>query len=153
MKVWRLTSTQYADRAFDGEGARLYGGRWNPEGVAVVYTAEHLSLAILEQLVHLRPERKLAPRVAISADIPDDLPTERLDFADLPDDWRTVEGNADLKDLGRDWVDRAETALLDVPSVLVPQERNIVINPYHADFETLDIAPPEPFEFDPRLLS
>ncbi len=153
MRVWRLTSARYADSAFDGEGARLFGGRWNDEGVAVVYTAEHLSLAILEQLVHLRPNRKLAPRVMIPADIPAELAVSEFEADDLPEDWRTVEGHRGLKELGRDWVERADSAVLSVPSVVVPSERNFVLNPRHADFERIDIGEPHPFEFDPRLLS
>lgn len=153
MKVWRLTSARYADSAFDGEGARLYGGRWNLEGDAVVYTAEHLSLAILEQLVHLRPQRQLAERVMIPADIPEKLAVRTLETDDLPGDWRTVEGHRRLKELGREWIDSAQSAVLSVPSAVVPRERNIVLNPNHPDFEHVDIHQPLPFEFDPRLLS
>ena len=153
MQVWRLTSARYADSAFDGEGARLFGGRWNPEGVAVVYTAAHLSLAILEQLVHLRPNRKLAPQVVLTADIPDDIAVEELRPDDLPDDWRTVSGHDGLREIGAGWAERADSAILSVPSVVVPCERNLVVNPRHPDFQRIHIGEPAPFDFDPRLLS
>jgi RES domain-containing protein len=153
MRVWRLTSARYANSAFDGEGSRLFGGRWNHEGVAVVYTAEHLSLAILEQLVHARASRKLAAQVVITADIPDEITIEVLRPDDLPDDWRTVSGHDGLREMGSDWVKRADSAVLSVPSAVVPREQNIIINPRHADFQRIDIAQPDPFDFDPRLFS
>jgi RES domain-containing protein len=153
MRVWRLTSARYADSAFDGEGSRLFGGRWNYEGVAVVYTAEHLSLAILEQLVHAGAHRKLAAQVVITADIPDDVSVEALSPDDLPKGWRTVSGHDGLRTIGREWVERAGSAVLSVPSAVVPRERNIVLNPRHADFERIEIGSPDPFDFDPRLIS
>ena len=83
--TWRITARRRARTAFGGEGARLYGGRWNRKGVAVVYTAGSQALALLEMLVQDEPLR--ARYLVIPADIPDDLPVERIQLSDLPSDW------------------------------------------------------------------
>ena len=153
MRVWRITAARYASRAFDGEGARLFGGRWNRRGTPVVYAAEHLSLAVLEQLVHLNPARTPKVRVQLWADVPDDLARTELGPAELPADWRTVEGHPGLAGLGSEWAAAGETAVLVVPSVVLPSERNVVLNPDHPDFARIEAGSPEVFEFDPRLLT
>src|SRR6476659_3221266 len=97
--VWRITSTRHAGRAFDGEGARLYGGRWNRPGVPVVYCSATLSLAALEYFVHLEPG--LAPSlVTLAAEIPASLAVEIWDIESLPADWRSYPAPERLKDLG-----------------------------------------------------
>jgi RES domain-containing protein len=151
LRVWRITSTRYAERAFDGEGARLYGGRWNHPGTAIVYTAQTLSLCALELFVHLEPE--LAPKglVAIPAEIPADVRMGSLEIADLPVDWRTYPAPDSLKDLGTAWARGDETVALSVPSSIIPHERNYLINPAHPDFSRIRILPAEPFAFDPRM--
>jgi RES domain-containing protein len=149
MRVWRLCRRKHA--AFDGEGARLAGGRWNRRGTAVVYASETLSLAALESLVHL--DFALAPDdlVAVAADIPDALPMTRLEVADLPRNWRRYPAPEALADLGTDWAGARRTAVLSVPSALVPRERNILLNPTHPEFRRVRLLPPERFSFDPRL--
>jgi RES domain-containing protein len=146
--VWRLAKRSRP--AFDGEGARLYGGRWNHPGVPIVYTAESLSLAVLEFFVHLDPED--APDlVAISADVPDGVRVDRLDLRVLPRDWRATPAPASLADLGTAWARGGATALLAVLSALVPRETNYLLNPTHPDFRHVRIGRPEAFTLDPRL--
>jgi RES domain-containing protein len=141
LKVWRLTRKRFADRAFDGEGARLYGGRWNHKGVAVVYCAATLSLAALELFVHLE-----------ASEAPDDLVTLVAEDASiLPSDWRSYPGPSFLKDLGSTWVRSGRTAVLAVPSVVIPRERNYLLNPAHPDFAKILLREPEPFSFDSRM--
>lgn len=151
MKIWRLTSQRHAHHAFDGEGARLYGGRFNHPGEAVVYCAATLSLAALELLVHLDVSQVPEDRVALSATIPPDFPIRELEVGDLPKDWRAYPAPEGLKDLGTAWIRSRETAVLSVPSAIVPVERNFLLNPNHPDMAKVEIGDPQPFAFDPRL--
>jgi RES domain-containing protein len=117
-----------------------------------VYTAGHLSLAVLEVLVHVTAVEDLpADLVAIAADLPDDLPVERLGAHDLPRDWRRTPAPAALADRGTAWLSAARTAVLAVPSAVVPPETNYVLNPAHPDFRRIVVGRAEPFGLDPRL--
>lgn len=151
LTAWRITSARYAGQPFDGEGARRYGGRWNRTGTPVVYASTTLSLATLELFVHLEPELAPPGLVAAAAEIPPDLDILEMDLAVLPDDWRTYPGPESLKDLGTAWVRSGESAVLLVPSCIVPRERNILLNPAHPDFQRIEQGPAEPFSFDPRM--
>ena len=153
LRVWRLCKEEYAATAFDGEGARRVGGRWNSRGNAVAYTSENLSLAALELLVHLDVVQTPPNFVAIPADIPDDLAVETLEPDDLPDDWRRIPGHPELKRLGDTWLHAEASAVMRVPSVVVPSEANYLINPNHGDFDDIDIGEVRPFAFDERLTS
>ena len=126
MRVWRLCSRRYV--AFDGEGARLYGGRWNHPGTAVVYTSGSLALAAIEFFVNLDTDLAPPNLVAIAADIPDDIPTERIVLGDLPKGWRRYPAPEALQDLGTGWLARAATTVLTVPSAVIPDERNYLLN-------------------------
>jgi RES domain-containing protein len=148
--VWRITSSRHAGHAFDGEGARLYGGRWNRPGVPVVYCSTTLSLAALEYFVHLEPG--LAPSlVTIAAEIPASLAAEVRDVKSLPSDWRSYPAPEKLKDLGTDWARSRRTAVLYVPSAVIPHEQNVLLNPLHPDFPKIRLCEAEPFSFDPRM--
>jgi RES domain-containing protein len=149
MEVCRLTRDIYARP--DGEGAYLYGGRWNFPYTAIVYTSPTLSLAILEYLVHLDTDLVPTNVVTLSATIPDAIPIERIHVSSLPHNWRTVQIHPALQRLGTDWVNRGETAVLQVPSAIVPPEHNILLNPNHPDFERITWYKPTPFIFDSRL--
>ena len=150
MRVWRLCKKAHA--AFDGEGARLAGGRWNRRGTAVVYASETLSLAALELLAHVDPALAPEDLVAIPAEIPDSVALTRIDPSDLPRSWRRAPAPESLARVGTDWVTAGTTAVLCVPSALVPRERNVLLNPRHADFAKIRIGAAEPFSFDPRLM-
>ena len=142
---------RYARRAFDGEGARLYGGRWNHPGVAVVYCSATLSLAALEYLVHLEPD--LAPQnlAAVAAELPPGLAAESLEVEGLPPDWRSYPAPERLKDLGTAWVRSRRTAVLFVPSSVIPEDGNVLLNPAHPDFPKIRQRKAQPFSFDPRM--
>ncbi len=150
--VWRLVRSHRAGNAFDGEGARLHGGRWNHPGVPAVYTAATLSLTALEILVHLEIEDAPDGWLAIAAELPEGLDVEKLEAGDLPADWRSYPAPESLRDLGASWLQAGRAPVLEVPSVVVPRERNYILNPRHPDLETIRIGTPEPFSFDPRLL-
>ena len=148
--VWRITTARFAQTAFSGEGARLYGGRWNPKGWEVVYTAESQSLALLELMVQDDPLR--AHYVLIPAQLPADLPETRIDVNQLPDDWRTIDARDVLQALGLAWLEGGQTAVLNVPSAVVPAERNLLINPRHPDFSRIVIGEAQSLQTDTRLL-
>lgn len=148
--VWRITTARFAQTAFSGEGARLYGGRWNPKGWEVVYTAESQSLALLELMVQDGPLR--AHYVLLPAHLPADLPETRIDVAQLPDDWRTIGARDVLQALGQAWLQRMQTAVLNVPSAVLPAERNYLFNPRHPDFSRITLGEPQSLQTDTRLL-
>jgi len=130
MRVWRLASGRYDP--LTGEGARLAGGRWNPEGIPAVYATGSLSLAVLETLVHARPDRLPDDLVAFELDVPDDAPFEEL--VELPEHWNSVNAPVACHDIGRDWVLSKRSLVLVVPSVVVPVERVYILNPLHPRF-------------------
>lgn len=148
--VWRITTARFAPSAFSGEGARLYGGRWNPKGWAMIYTAESQSLALLELMVQDDPLR--ARYVLIPAHLPGDLPETRVQVGQLPDGWRTIGARDVLQEMGRAWLESGVTAVLDVPSAVLPGERNYLLNPRHPDFARIRIGASEWLDVDTRLL-
>ena len=151
LSAWRVVSARHAATALDGEGARLFGGRWNSRGTAVVYLSEHQSLAALEILVHVRPLLPRTRYVALRLEFGEEL-VERLPGAALPEDWQQSPAGPSTRDLGDAWVRAARSPLLAVPSVLLPAETNYVLNPAHPDFGRINVGPPRDFTFDPRLL-
>lgn len=149
--LWRLVKTRHVDTAFSGEGARRFGGRWNARGTAVVYLSGSLSLAALELFVHLTPHDARLSFSAIRVVFPVSVKVEELAPAQLPASWREEPPPDGSKALGTAWVERAETALLRVPSIIVPGEFNYLLNPAHGDFKKAVVHAPEPFGFDARL--
>lgn len=150
--AWRILKARHAERAFDGEGARLYGGRWNPTGTRAVYLAESRALALLEVLVHLGESAPLASYVAIGMELDPDL-VERIDEASLPDAWWISPAPIDLQAIGSEWLASRRSLWLSVPSAIVPAERLYVLNPEHELARELVPSPPEPLRVDPRLPS
>ena len=149
MELWRLCRRRHA--AFDGEGARRAGGRWNRKGDAVVYASESLSLAALELLVHCDPSLLPVDLVAIRAEVPDGVAVRRVDEHDLPRGWRAYPPPPGLAAIGAACIAAGDAAVLTVPSCLVPRERNALFNPAHDDFRRIRVGRPEPFSLDPRL--
>jgi len=148
--VWRLVTHRFAETAFSGEGARLYGGRWNRKGIPLVYTAGSQSLAMLEMLVQDEPLR--ANYMMIPATLPDSLVIERIDPAQLPADWRDLAAREQLQALGTDWARRRSSAVLAVPSTVIPMETNYLLNPLHPAYPEIEIGVPQPFITDLRLV-
>jgi RES domain-containing protein len=148
--VWRLLTARFADSAFSGEGARLYGGRWNRKGVPMVYTAGSQSLAMLEMLAQDAPLR--ARYVMISATLSSNLKVERITLDQLPADWRGPAAREQLRAIGGDWAQRKSSAALAVPSSVIPSETNYLLNPLHPSFARIEIGEPREFVTDPRLI-
>ena len=151
MRVWRIIPKLHLAQVFDGEGAWQFGGRWNRLGTRVVYTSATLSLAALEFFVNLDRDTEPDQLLAISTDFPDDLRSGHIKVADLPKNWRSYPVPEELQDLGTTWVARASTAMLVVPSAVIPDEHNYLLNPAHPDFKRLRLNRPEAFHFDPRM--
>lgn len=149
LTVWRLVPEKHVSGAFSGEGARLYGGRWNRKGAAVVYTAATRSLAILEMLVQADP---LPKYMAVPATLPAGLPLAAFDEGSLPRDWRDMPAPESLQTLGGAWISAGGACALRVPSAVVPAEYNFLLNPAHPDFGTIIIGMPERLSMDRRLL-
>lgn len=151
MFVWRLTLSQHASP--DGEGARLYGGRWNKPGTPVVYTSGSLSLAALEYLVHVDSDILPDSLVSITATIPDSLAIETIHRSGLPGNWKDEIIPVSLQERGTVWASEARTPILQVPSVVIEHEWNYVLNPLHPGFRSITWERPIRFSFDPRLPS
>lgn len=151
MIAWRLVKWKHRRSAFDGEGARLAGGRWNLPGSTVVYASETLALAALETFVHLGPAAMELRFAAIRFSFPEDIAIEQVSRQALPPRWRSEPPLLETMQMGTKWAQQLRSAVLRVPSVIVPQEHNLILNPSHKDFRRLAIGPPEPFTFDPRL--
>lgn len=147
--VWRLCSARHARSALSGEGARLFGGRWNEKGVPLVYTSSTLALAVVEILVHV--DEVPVDFVAIRIDIPTSVKVERLSPRRLPRDWRAHPAPARLQAEGTEWAHSLRSLALEVPSAVVPQERNVLLNPLHPGRAALVVHKPERFAFDRRL--
>jgi RES domain-containing protein len=148
--VWRFVKTRYAATAFDGEGAREYGGRWNSPGTRVAYASGSVSLAMLEVLVHLNASQLMTTYSVVSARIPDAL-VKVFPVDDLPKNWKSSPAPAESAAIGDAWVSAGTTAVLALPSVIVETEMNYLINPAHPDFKRITLGIPRAYPFDRRL--
>jgi RES domain-containing protein len=152
--VWRIDRQKHAENSFSGIGAKLNGGRWNSVGMSVAYSSATLSLSTLEKLVHMQLRHFSSKQnlVSISAEIPDNLLVERREETNLPQNWRSSEPyHPELISIGDEWLMSVRTAVLRVPSAIIPQEYNYLLNPAHPDFVNIKIGTPENFNFDQRL--
>jgi RES domain-containing protein len=148
--AWRIVSANYNDKAYAGDGARIHGGRWNSKGVAVVYTAGSLALASIEMIVNLPAPKLLQKYIRILALISLDLISD-LSEADLPEDWNSRPISPSTRAIGDRWFKKQSSAVLRVPSIVVPDEYNYLLNPTHPDFAKIKIGKPIIYFFDPRL--
>jgi len=130
----------------------FHAGARNSAGVLVVYASEHLAMAAQERFVHLpRPLPHSSRFVKFRLNF-GRLAITRMLESNLPPDWRTEPLSVSTQAMGDGWVASASSAILAVPSVLIPEETNFVLNPGHPDFARIEISPAEPFAFDPRLI-
>jgi len=152
-RAWRIVREKRLPDAFTGDGARLGGGRWNHPGTPVVYVSESLSLAALELFVHFtRHDIKLSKSLfAIPVEIPDSLKITEVSIKDLDPDWRVSPPSYSTKDIGTEWVRKGPSAILRVPSAVIPEEYNLILNPKHTDFKKIKIGRPRAFTLDKRV--
>ena len=151
IRAWRLIKAERADDAFDGEGARRGGGRWNSKGVHVVYTSGSLSSAALEVMVHTHFYSALKYYVCIPIEFDPSL-SQSITIENLPDNWKVDPIPQSVKKVGDRWAQNQESVILKVPSAIIPVEYNYLINPSHPDLEKIVIHSLQKFAFDPRLL-
>jgi RES domain-containing protein len=150
--AWRIVDPEFADTAFIGEGPRLRGARWNPPGTAIVYTAASVSLATLEILVHNQRALRVPELVLISCHFPEAI-VETFDRTRLPTDWRDYPGPVELQTIGGRWLASKSSAVLAVPSAIIEEETNYLLNPEHEDFRSIDVGQARTFTLDPRLIT
>jgi RES domain-containing protein len=151
MRIWRLSLARFADQAFTGRGSLQTAARWHPIGTSLVYTSGSLALAALEFFVNWNRRSAPRPLVSIPVDVPDRIAILHLEPRRLPPDWRAQPARESTQKIGAGWVSSGTSAVLSVPSVIIPQERNYLLNPVHADFKKLRIGKAEEFSFDPRM--
>lgn len=152
MKLYRIATTAHI-KDLSGAGARLYGGRWNEKGVAVVYTSESRALAVLEYLVHLPMVFAPGELSIMELKVPDSISPREVDRRSLPSDWRSYPAPEALAAIGTRWARSNDSLLLRVPSAVVEHEFNVLINPLHSDFNHITPRNPERFVFDSRLIA
>lgn len=149
MRLWRIARQPYClDR--EGGGALRFGGRWTPPGVAVIHTASSIALAALEYLVHV--SKPPADLVLVAVDVPDEAPMTRPAIEELPEDWASPLPSQDCQHWGGQWCRRGEALSLAVPSIVVPEERNYVLNVTHAAMKDVRLKSIRRFAYDLRLL-
>lgn len=149
MLLYRLTKNVYSND-LSGAGARLYGGRWNSEGRAMVYLAYSRSLAVLEALVHLPPTNVPDDYCMVTIEVPDDFTT--IDETRLPQNWQDHPDLDILKQMGNAFLLEKKNLLLKVPSAIVNEEYNYLLNPAHANAQKVKLKNIQPFNFDNRLI-
>jgi RES domain-containing protein len=150
-RVYRILRKPFAKKPFDGEGTFLFGGRWSSAGIRLAYTAEHLSLAMIEYFVHVDPDDPPRDLVIASADVPDSVSRRAISRKQLPADWRRTPAPPELARIGDHFVHSGQTAILVVPSALSPEESNWLINPRHREFARIRLCKPEAFQYDARF--
>jgi RES domain-containing protein len=150
LTAWRLVKSRHAGTAFDGEGARLYGGRWNSPGTRVAYASDSIALAALEVLVHLQSAAGLQSYMLATIRFPEGA-VEALEQRALSKHWRRFPSPPENQALGDRWAAEGRSLVLRVPSAIIPFSSNFLINPEHADFRLIVVEPAQPFALDPRL--
>ncbi len=149
--AWRLFKTAYAATDLLGEGSRLFGGRLNSKGTAVVYTSGSLALAAFETLVHVQSV-SLLTKYHMRRLTFDDRLVITVSAGQLPPNWRDSPPPAEIQRFGDQWVAAGRSPILRVPSALLPQEDNFILNPAHPDFAKIVFETSEPFVFPPRIV-
>ncbi len=151
MRAWRLVKRRYLEGAFDGEGARRYGGRWNSPGRAVVYLGGTPAVAALEVMVHNARASLLDEQfVIVPVDVPDELVLD-LDTSVLPVGWHDPTDTGAAAAVGDAWLDSAASVALRVPSAVTLLDSNLLLNPAHPDIARVTIGEPRAWRFDERL--
>jgi RES domain-containing protein len=152
MRLWRLSRKAFAKEPLDGKGGLYAAGRWHSAPRLIVYASQSLALATLEVLVHVDPDLAPDDLVAIEIDVPKRVRVIRLTPAKLLGSWRRYPAPRSLQKVGNTWLDCLETAVLCVPSAVIPSELNYLINPLHPQVRHVRVVSKTAFAFDPRLI-
>lgn len=155
VEAFRIYKSRYASSALTGEGAKKLGGRWNHEGVAVLYCSSSLALAQLETVVHLEGTLPPGGFEFLKLEFPEICIRRRIRVKDLEEygvDWRSHPPHALLREIGSEWIASGTSLVMQVPSVVSPTESNYLLNPAHPDFRKIKAGMASPVEWDSRLL-
>ncbi|HEY6412190.1 MAG TPA: RES family NAD+ phosphorylase [Edaphobacter sp.] len=152
-KVYRLLRKKFSATPFDGEGSFRFGGRWSSVGTRVVYTAEHLSLAMIEYLAHIDPSLAPEDPVLAVAEVPDTVSRIRIPANKLARNWKLYPAPHTLAKYGDSFASDAKAAILIIPSVIADTEDNWILNPAHPDFQLISKPSVMPYPLDPRILA
>jgi RES domain-containing protein len=152
--VWRLAPTIHA-RSLDGEGNRIMGARWNSPGHGVVYTCANLSLAVLEAYVHIPGSLRLnlPDFEAVRLSIPDDAGATQISVEELEAMLTAADPHAACRAAGDRWIAAGRDLVLAAPSIIVPEELNLMLNPAHRRMHDVAIVSTRRFQFDTRLFA
>jgi RES domain-containing protein len=148
MIVYRISSPKWAND-ISGNGAKLYGGRWNSAGLPMLYTSENISLCMLEILVNVQRQQLKIPFVLVEIEVPNDLITPSV--KDLPNDWNLYPHPPSSAQFGDRWLQSFKSLMIKVPSSANEFEYNLLINPLHSRFEEVKIKRTSSFSFEQRF--
>ncbi len=155
MIVWRIAATMPGHRVdgLSGAGAKITGGRWNSPGRAVLYCSSSIALAALETIVHLSQGTLPLDRFLVRVTIPDRLwrARETLTLAAAPVAWDALPASPASRRYGDEWLDQSRSAVLEIPSIVVPEEYNVLVNPNHARALEVTATVMRPWCYDLRL--
>ena len=151
MLLWRIARDIHVDSALEGVGGLMVSGRWHRRGQPILYTSSSAALAALEVLVHVEPLQAPDDLRLLGLELPEGLAIETLDLTQLPDDWQSLPAPESTQSIGSAWLERKSSLALRVPSVIVPMESNVLLNPRHPDMTRVRISSNEAFRFDSRL--
>lgn len=154
IELWRISSdtSSYLAEDLSGTGAKITGGRWNRKGAPMVYSSRSIALAVLETMAHLEAGLLPMNRFLVRIDVPDDVWNMRqvLSHVDAPLGWQAEPAGKVSLDYGDKWLSDNACALLQVPSVIVPEECNVLINPLHTDAASIKARKVRQFQYDAR---
>ncbi len=150
MIVYRISNALYSND-LSGTGAKLMGGRWNSKGIPILYTSEHISLALLEMLVNTQFKDFIIPLDLLNIQVPETASISEISLSKLKKDWVTDFGYTAF--IGDEFIKDKQSLLLKVPSAVIHEEFNYLINPLHADFKKIKITDTRSFKTDERLFT
>ncbi len=155
VSLWRIAveAPSYKANDLTGAGAKISGGRWNSVGTPLVYSASNIALATIETVLHLRNGGLPFNRFLVRIDVPDGVWNTRLVLNPLPGGWDAVPCGMTSRTTGDTWAASSSSALLLVPSVSVPDEYNVLINPRHPDVASITATTIKRWVYDPRFFS
>lgn len=149
MRLWRIAQRKYAlDRLCAGPA--LYGGRWNPVGMPALYCGASIAICALEKFVHIG-QAPLPPLVLVAVDLPERSRVFTPAPDELPGRWDELPTSASAQALGRHWLEHTDALAMRVPSVVLPEESNVIVNPLHRDYALVQLSILRPFSFDQRM--
>lgn len=151
--LWRIAveAPAYTANDLTGTGSKITGGRWNSPGTPMVYSSVNIALATLETLSYIRAGSLPFNRFLVRIDVPDDVWSLREEFAPLSGGWDAIPSGLTSRKTGDDWIASNRSPLLAVPSVIVPDEHNILINPVHPDVAKIVANTIRRWIYDPRF--